>query len=64
MDQVKSQCANLHHDSSGITGSLMVINIYGDRVFSGNMGISESREIYGARGISEAALETSALLRP
>lgn len=47
MDQVKSQCADLHHDYYGIMGNLRAINISRDVGFSGDTGIS------GFLGISD-----------
>ncbi|KAK2083303.1 Myotubularin- protein 8 [Saguinus oedipus] len=48
MDQVKSQCADLHRDCYGIVGSLRAINI------SGDVGISETMGISGDMRTSEA----------
>lgn len=50
MDQVKSQCTDLHHNCCGILGSLRATNISGDVYFSSDTGISEAREFSGAVG--------------
>ncbi|XP_012605455.1 phosphatidylinositol-3,5-bisphosphate 3-phosphatase MTMR8 isoform X2 [Microcebus murinus] len=54
MDQVKSQCADLHHDCCGTVGSLRAINISGDVGISGDTGISEARGVSGNMDIFEA----------
>ncbi|XP_061266302.1 myotubularin-related protein 8 isoform X2 [Bos javanicus] len=65
MDQVKSQCADLHHDYYGIMGNLRAINISRDVGFSGdtgisgflgisdNMGTTETMDFYEDTSISE-----------
>nr|XP_024646997.1 myotubularin-related protein 8 isoform X5 [Macaca nemestrina] len=47
MDQVKSQCADLHHNHCEIVSSLRAINISGDVGISGGTGISEAMGISG-----------------
>ncbi|XP_058906969.1 myotubularin-related protein 8 isoform X1 [Kogia breviceps] len=54
MDQVKSQCADLHPDYYGTMGNLRAINISGDVGFSGDTGISGVSGISGNTGTSEA----------
>ncbi|XP_064223795.1 myotubularin-related protein 8 isoform X2 [Aotus nancymaae] len=54
MDQVKSQCADLHCDCCRIVGSLRAINISGDVGISGDTGISEAMGISGDMSTSEA----------
>ncbi|XP_017709787.1 PREDICTED: myotubularin-related protein 8-like [Rhinopithecus bieti] len=47
MDQVKSQCTDLHHNHCEIVSSLRAINISGDVGISGGTGISEAMGISG-----------------
>uniref|UniRef100_A0A8C9HF61 Myotubularin related protein 8 n=1 Tax=Piliocolobus tephrosceles TaxID=591936 RepID=A0A8C9HF61_9PRIM len=47
MDQVKSQCADLHHNHCEIVSSLRAINISGHAGISGGTGISEAMDISG-----------------
>ncbi|KAM9576872.1 LOW QUALITY PROTEIN: phosphatidylinositol-3,5-bisphosphate 3-phosphatase MTMR8 [Trichechus inunguis] len=54
MVQVKSQCADLHHDCCGIIGRLRAADISGYMGFSGVTGISEGVGFSGDMGISEA----------
>ncbi|KAM9180340.1 LOW QUALITY PROTEIN: phosphatidylinositol-3,5-bisphosphate 3-phosphatase MTMR8 [Dugong dugon] len=54
MVQVKSHCADLHHDCCGIIGRLRAADISGYMGFSGVTGISEGVGFSGDMGISEA----------
>ncbi|XP_054400629.1 myotubularin-related protein 8 isoform X2 [Pongo pygmaeus] len=54
MDQVKSQCADLHHNCCEIVGSLRAVNISGDVGISGGTGISEAVGISGDMSTFEA----------
>ena len=54
MDQVKSQCADLHHDYYEIMGNLRAIKISRDVGFSGDTGISGVLGISDNMGTTEA----------
>ncbi|XP_055421442.1 myotubularin-related protein 8 isoform X3 [Bubalus kerabau] len=54
LDQVKSQCADLHHDYYGIMGNLRAINISRGVGFSGDTGISGVLGISDNMGTTEA----------
>uniref|UniRef100_A0A9W3ER78 Myotubularin-related protein 8 n=1 Tax=Camelus bactrianus TaxID=9837 RepID=A0A9W3ER78_CAMBA len=54
IDQVKSQCADLHHDCNRTMGKLRAINISEDVGFSEDICISGAVDISGNMSISEA----------